>query len=189
MLAQIETWSGFPGGSVVYIDTKDPGVEEKGKVLARVPFANGVERLNKTTVVVASSSKAGLYFYNITEEADGTVDLTPSGFVRTPAAIDNLSVEEKTGKLLVAGHPFAPALVNVARRRGSCDSADFEGEMSEKCKCNAPSWAAEWSEDEGLKVLYQGNAICGSTTVVRDGERGVGVVAGLYDRGVLVFKQ
>ncbi|KAF2275020.1 uncharacterized protein EI97DRAFT_494930 [Westerdykella ornata] len=189
LLAQMETWSGIPGGSVVYIDTKDPRAEEKGKVLAWVPFANGVERLNKTTVVVGSSSMSGLYFYNITEEADGTVDLTPSGFVRTPVAVDNLSLEEKTGKLLVAGHPFAPALVDVAIRRGSCNSSDFDGEVSEKCKCNAPSWAAEWSEEGGLRVLYQGYAICGSTTAVRDGERRIGVVTGLYDRGIMVFKQ
>lgn len=38
VLAKVETFSGFPGGTVVYIETQRP---ETAKVVARVPFANG----------------------------------------------------------------------------------------------------------------------------------------------------
>ena len=38
--------------------------------------------------------------------------------------------------------------------------------------------------------LYKddGSEFCSSSTVVRDSSKGVGIVSGLYERGVLVFE-
>lgn len=60
----------------------------------------------------------------------------------------------------------------------------------EACKCTAPSWVAEWSEQEGLKGLYKndGEEFCSSSTAVRDNSRGVGIVSGLYESGILIFE-
>lgn len=181
LLSKIETFSGAPGGSVVYIDTDMP---QAAKVVARVPFANGVALLNATMLAVASSSKAGVYLFEI--KADGALELRD--VVRTPAAVDNLS-RDGEGKLLMAGHPFAPALMSVSKGRARCDFTGNAGER-EACKCTAPSWVAEWSEEGGLREMYKddGTEFCSSSTVVRDVKNKVGIISGLYERGILVFE-
>ncbi|KAF2856929.1 calcium-dependent phosphotriesterase [Plenodomus tracheiphilus IPT5] len=183
VLSQIETFSGLPGGTVVYADLQNPS---ETKILARVPFANGVKMLNSTTVAVASSSKAGIYFYSWSPE---THSLQYQTFVRTSAAADNLSVDSK-GKLLISGHPFAPGLTVVSKGRAKCDLAGTEDEKK-ACECTAPSWAAEWSEEGGLKEVYKndGTEFCSSSTFARDVSRGIGMISGLYDRGLLVVRE
>lgn len=182
LLSKIETYSGAPGGSVVYIDTEisSPSPSPTAKIVARLPFANGVARLNSTTLVVASSSKPGIYFYSITPD----FGLIPKGYIRVNAAVDNLSVDGN-GVLLMAGHLYPPALTRVAAARASCDVDG--GDEVERCACDSPSWVAEWTEEGGVRELYKGNHIGGSSTAVRDVGKGVGIVSGLYDKGVMVF--
>lgn len=181
LLSKIETFSGAPGGTVVYVDTRFP---KKAKVVARAPFANGIAFVNSSTLAVASSSKSGLYLFDIKNDHD----LTLHSVVRTPAAVDNLSVDSN-GKVLMAGHPFAPALMKVSKGRAMCDPRGDKPQW-EACKCTAPSWVAEWSEQEGLKGLYKndGEEFCSSSTAVRDNSRGVGIVSGLYESGILIFE-
>ncbi|KAF1933940.1 calcium-dependent phosphotriesterase [Didymella exigua CBS 183.55] len=181
LLSKIETFSGAPGGTVVYIDTRFP---ENAKVVARVPFANGVAFVNSTTLAVASSSKSGLYLYNVKEDHS----LSLKEVVRTPAAVDNLSVDDES-KVLMAGHPFAPALIKVSESRATCNPHGSAGER-ESCKYTAPSWVAEWSAQDGLTDLYKNNGqgFSSSSTAVRDNNRGVGIISGLYESGILIFK-
>lgn len=186
LLSNIETWAGVPIASVVYVDVNKP---ETGKIVARLPFANGVTMLNSTTLAVGASSKAGVYFYEVTPEHD----LKSKGYFRTPSGVDNISVDGN-GKLLLAGHPFAPALVELSQRRGECYMDRIQPgpripEDGQLCACDSPSWAAEWTQEDGLKELYKGLEICSSSTVVRDASRGVGIVSALYDRGIMVFKE
>ncbi|XPS94155.1 hypothetical protein M3J09_003480 [Ascochyta lentis] len=178
LLSKIETFSGAPGGSIVYINTRSPS---SAKIVGRVPFANGITLLNSTTVAVSSSSKYGVYLFSISAEKS----LLFQRIITVPAAPDNLSRDSR-GALLVAGHPFAPALMGVAQSRAECRVTGVGAD----CNCTAPSWVGEWSEAGGLKTLYRddGGEFCSSTTVVRDLERGVGIVSGLYERGVLVFR-
>jgi arylesterase/paraoxonase len=181
LLSKIETFSGAPGGTIVYVDTRFP---KSARVVARVPFANGVAFVNTTTLAVASTSKSGFYLFEVRENHD----LSLKKIVRTPAAVDNLSVDGK-GKVLLAGHPFGPALMRVSKGRVTCNP---HGDLQEKeaCKCTAPSWVAEWSEKDGLATLYKNNGeeFCSSSTAVRDNDRGVGIVTGLYESGILIFK-
>jgi arylesterase/paraoxonase len=181
-LSQVETFAGIPGGSVVYTDIHSPS---HTKILARVPFANGIVMLNSTTVAVATSSKAGVYFYQFDAE---TSALKFRKYVRMPSGVDNLSIDS-SGKLLMAGHPFAPSLVNVAKDRAHCN---MEGSEKQKkaCHCTAPSWVADWTEEGGLNTLYKNNGeeFCSSSTFARDVGRGFGIVTGLYERGLLVVK-
>tara|TARA_R110002003_G_scaffold288_3_gene18329 strand:+ start:25511 stop:26122 length:612 start_codon:yes stop_codon:yes gene_type:complete len=187
LLSQLETFSGAPGGTVVYVDVNAPGA---ARVVARVPFANGVALLNASHVAVASSSKAGVYLYRIDAGDHG---LAFDRLIRTPAGADNLSVDGN-GVLLIAGHPFAPALMGVAHRRAGCDP-NGGAEEREACKCDAPSWVGEWSEEGGLRTVLvslgqeeDGKGMCSSSTAVRDVGRGLGMVSMLYGRGVGVFE-
>lgn len=183
LLSKIETFTGIPGGSIVYTDIRNPA---DTKTLAHIPFANGIAMLNATTVAVASSAKAGVYLYTLNPD-DHTLAFQKS--VRTPAGADNLSVDSN-GKLLIAGHPFAPSLMQVSQGRANCN---LEGSEEEKkaCECTAPSWAAEWSEKDGLKEIYQdsGEEFCSSSTFARDVGRGVSFISGLYERGILLVKE
>lgn len=188
LLAKIETFSGIPGGTVVYTDINSPS---STKVVARVGFANGITMLSykgTKTLAVASSSKPGVYFYTVKDDWD----LEYKNWIRTPAGADNLSVD-MNGKLLLAGHPYAPALMEVAKGRAQCDEEGSEVEKK-ACGCWAPSWAGEWSKEGGLKTLLLDDAngkkgVCSSSTVVRDVKRGVGVISMLYGKGLVVFKE
>ncbi len=96
----------------------------------------------------------------------------------------------------MAGHPFAPALMHTSQRRWRCDEdasqeeKDANEEENDACQCSAPSWVAEWSEEGGLREMFRdtGEIFCSSSSAARDGSRGVGIVSGLYERGVLVFE-
>jgi arylesterase/paraoxonase len=178
LLNKIETFSSVPGGSVVFVDMDSP---EKSKIVARLGFANGLAKINHTTLAVASTSAPGIVFFDI--RAD--YDLVRTRIVRTPAAVDNLSIDGN-GHVLAAGHPFAPRLMGVSQRRPGC----VEG-GEEACRCDSPSWVGEWSEEEGLKTLLAdgGETVCSSSTAVRDVKRGVGMVSMLYGRGIVVFKE
>lgn len=182
LLSKIETFAGIPGGSVVYTDIYAP---EDTKELAHIPFANGIALLNATTVAVASSAKSGVYFYTLDRTARS---LKFRKLLRTPSAVDNISVDS-AGKLLLAGHPFAPSLMKVAEGRANCNVHGTEEEQK-PCACTAPSWVAEWSEAEGLRDVYKddGEEFCSSSTFARDAGRGVGIVSGLYEKGILVVK-
>jgi arylesterase/paraoxonase len=48
---------------------------------------------------------------------------------------------------------------------------------------------AEWTESEGLKVLWMSEEFATGSTAVRDVERGVGIVSGLYEKGLLVWRE
>jgi arylesterase/paraoxonase len=183
LLSKIETFAGIPGGSIVYVDTQNPSHTKK---LGHVAFANGITMLNKDTVVVASTSKPALYLYTFDRD---TITLKLVKTVRLPFMVDNVSVDS-AGKVLMAGHPFALGLMVVSKARARCDMQGSE-EEKKACECTAPSYVAEWDEKDGVKTLYKddGREFCSSSTFVRDTKKGVGIVTGLYERGLLVTKE
>ncbi|CAJ2499767.1 Uu.00g026200.m01.CDS01 [Anthostomella pinea] len=200
-LNHLETYLGVPGGTVVHIDVspalKSPAGPVQANVVARVPFANGIDILNETTVVVASSSRAAVYFFSIGPKSDSlsstpTPVLTYSSQLRVPFLADNLSVT-KDGTLMIAGHPHMPTLGKFAQTRNVCNGPEDEltraaPEMREYCaKSSAPSWVSEWTEAGGLKHLYADVRYPSSCTAVRDSERNVGIITGLYAKGILVY--
>jgi arylesterase/paraoxonase len=182
-LSKVESFSALPGGTVIYTDISRP---QDTKVAARVAFANGVVMLNTSTLVVASTTKSALYFYKVDEE----YGLQFQTYIRTPAGPDNLSLDS-TGKVLMAGHPFAPGLMQVSKSRPDCVENGSD-EEKKACGCWAGSWVAEWSEESGLKTLVMDGAeegMCSSSTAVRDVKRGVGFVSMLYGKGIVVFRE
>ncbi|TGJ79111.1 hypothetical protein E0Z10_g9657 [Xylaria hypoxylon] len=201
ILNQLETNLGLPGGSVVYVDISptltDPEVPVQASVVARLSFANGIELLNDTTAVVASSAKATVYFFSVSKPDSNAVSglprFTPVSEFRVPFAPDNLSVS-KDGALIIAGHPHVPSLGKFAKTRHICNSpeelAKADARMQETCKTiSAPSWAARWTEDGGLTTLYTDVEYPSSATAVRDSDRKTGIISGLYAKGILVWKE
>lgn len=180
ILSKIESFSGLTGGTVTYVDINDP---QSARVVARVPFANGIVMLNSTTLAVGSPSKPGVFFFEV--EADHS--LLYKSVVRAPASVDNLSVDS-SGVLLLAGHPDPFGLEHVVKSRFACVPGSEDERERRACECDAPSWAAEWTEEGGLKTFYQGMGFCSSTTFVRDVKRRVGLVTGLYEAGILEFR-
>jgi arylesterase / paraoxonase len=180
LLSQAEMYLGLPGGTVVYTDTNDA---ESTKVVARVAFANGITMLNATTLAVASSTAPGVYLYEVQPD----YNVTSRVYIRTDVSVDNLSVDS-AGALLLAGHPFSPQLTQVASNRVNCDPQSQDEAKRKACDCISPSWAAEWTEKNGLRTLYKGYDFCSSATAVRDVKRGVGLLGGLYANGVMLFR-
>lgn len=180
LLSTVETFAGIPGGSVVYVDSNNPFHTKK---LAHLGFANGITMLDSKTVAVASTSKPAVQLYTFDPK---TITLKSAEQIRVPFFVDNLSVDS-TGKLLMAGHPFAPALMAVSKARAKCNMHGSE-EEKKACECTSSSWVAEWDRKEGVKTVYKndGKEFCSSATFARDPGRNVSMISGLYERGLLV---
>ncbi|KAI0837105.1 hypothetical protein F5Y06DRAFT_297887 [Hypoxylon sp. FL0890] len=198
-LSLLETYLGIPLGTVVHVDIssllEDPTSDVKANVLARVPFANGITFLNETTLAVASTTKPGVYFYTFTKpEPNSTAPptLTYKSLVRLPYYIDNIRVSQD-GALYAAGHPHPPSLDKFGATRHKCNSpgvAAADPSTQEECQItNAPSWITKWTEDKGVEHLYVGTDFPTSCTAAFDSQRKVGVVAGLYGKGIMVWRE
>ncbi|KAK7419081.1 hypothetical protein QQX98_003583 [Neonectria punicea] len=178
-LSRIETYAGVPGGSVVYVDHS----ADTARVVARLPFANGIEFLNETALAVSATSAASVHIYSV--EAT-THDITARSSFKVPFMPDNLSVD-KNGVLLVAGHPHPPSLTKYAESRALCNSE--EGEPAEVCKvATAGTWISEWTAEGGRKDLFVDTWFPSGCTALRDVARKTGIITGLYAKGVLVWK-
>ncbi|RYP91875.1 hypothetical protein DL770_001997 [Monosporascus sp. CRB-9-2] len=208
-LSVLETYLAPPTGTVVYVDLR--GAEVEADVVARAPFANGMEILNATTVAVASSSRGAVYLYTLTPHPlpsspqpnddkaaqKRTPELTYASRIKVPFVPDNLSLSRsKTGKtkLIIAGHAHAPSLTHFAATRHICNDpaelARADPETASYCEAaTAPSWVSEWSEEDGLRHLYVDTEYPSSATAARDADRGVGIVAGLYAKGLLIWRE
>jgi arylesterase/paraoxonase len=185
LLAHAETYLGLPLGAVVHVNLR--GADVRAEVVARVPFANGVEVLNSSTVAVSSTSRGSVYFY--TRRGDA---LDYHSQLRLPFLPDNLS--SAGDKLLIAGHAHMPSLVEFTKTRHICnDPAELTSaaaETREYCKTGtAPSWVSEWSEAGGLRDLYVDTEYPSSSTMVRDEARNVAIVVGLYAKGIMAMRE
>lgn len=183
-IAKLETYLAFSGGSVVYYDLKT----DEAKKVASLPFANGVALLPGGKLAVASTSSAAVAVYNINPSTHAlTLNLT----LKTPHLVDNLKADS-SGTLLIAGHPHGPS-VSVAATQNRFYDLDGSGDPELKPENERPragSWVQSWDGNaEGvLRDLYAGMEFGGSTTAVRDVERNLGIVTGLYEKGIMVWK-
>ncbi|KAG6009740.1 hypothetical protein E4U21_001488 [Claviceps maximensis] len=200
LLSRLEAVLALPLGSVVHVklgevDKKGDGkraenslVTASVRVVARAAFANGIHILNKTTVAVAACSQSSIYFYEVQEDAS----LAFRTSFRVPFLPDNLSGHG--GKLYIAGHPHFPSLAKFTQTRHVCNEPlelDKAGrDIKEYCESReaAPSWVAEWNEEDGLRSLYAGTEYPSSSTAAKDPSRGVGIISGLYAEGILVWR-
>lgn len=194
----LETYLALPLGTVVHVDIspllKDPAAAVDAAVVAHVPFANGVEFINETTLAVASTSSASVHLYSIAPGADSSAhpQLTLRSRVVLPFMPDNLS-KASDGALLVAGHPHAPSLTKYVGVRHTCNSPEAYARADDATRAycangRAGSWAAEWTEAGGLRNLYVGSDFPTSATCVWDKQRKTGIIAGLYAKGLLVWR-
>ncbi|KAM3464659.1 hypothetical protein NHJ6243_002223 [Beauveria neobassiana] len=190
VLAKIETLLGLPFASVVHVslDPVDYAVQS-ARVVARLPFANGVALLNDTTLAVASSSGGAVHLYRV--EADRSLTRKRTK-ITVPFLPDNLSL--KDGKtLLITGHPHLPSLTAIAKSRHVCNDAEMlataSDEEKEACaKAIGLSWVVEWSEEQGLRNVFVESIYGSSTTTVWDGEAGFGLMTGLYEKGLFTWR-
>lgn len=180
-LAQIETWLGPPTGNVIHFDLKT----DSATVLDRTAFTNGVALINKKTLAVASSSNLKVYIYHAPNDDPPRLYLKHT--ISVPFLPDNLSVDSN-GKLLIAGHPHPFSMVAYAKSRDACRSG-VGPEKDKACALKAATGVAEWTESEGLKVLWMSEEFATGCTAVRDVGKRVGIVSGLYDKGLLVWKE
>ncbi|KAK2589880.1 hypothetical protein QQS21_012444 [Conoideocrella luteorostrata] len=190
LLARMETFLAPALASVVHVKLRDgptvAGVESVN-VVARAAFANGIEFLNSTTLAVASTTRNVIYLYE--SHKNGSLSLKSS--IQVPFLPDNLSVHG--GKLFIAGHPHFTSLAKFTQTRHVCNDPEELGKASadlkEYCQTGvATSWVSEWTEKGGLKSLYAGTEYPTSCTAAKDTARGVGIVSGLYAKGILVWR-
>lgn len=199
-LARLETYAGIAGGSIAHIHLSSSGNSPPQiTTLTRVPFANGIALLNKSTIAVASSSTASIRLFHVDwpETQPGHApSLTPLSSIPLPFLPDNLSVDSK-GTLLIAGHPHSPSIERVGKENRFChvddddptSSTAEEDEKKKKCDPKLPkmSWVAEWSATTGLKNLYVGKEFGTASSVVKDWISGLAIVVGLYENGLMMW--
>jgi arylesterase/paraoxonase len=179
-LAQLENWLAPSLGNVIHFNTET----NSATVLDRMAFANGVVLINERTLAVASSSNLKVYVYHAPNVNPQKLYLKHT--ISVPFLPDNLSVDGN-GKLLVSGHPHPFSMAAFAKSRDACHSG-VGTEKEKACALRAATGVAEWTEKEGLKVLWMSEEFATGSTAVRDVGRGVGIVSGLYGKGLLVWR-
>jgi arylesterase/paraoxonase len=183
LLAKLETFLKIAKGNVVYMDL----ATDAAKLVAQVNFANGIARLNATHLAVASTNGLSVFVYEI--QADRGIEQVQR--LHCEFWVDNLRVDAR-GKLLISGHPAGQLLEKVAttNHKYRLDQGRSEG-LDAAERPRAPSWVAEWDGNaEGkLRPLYVGSEYGMSTSTVRDVEKGLGFVVGLYEKGILQFEE
>jgi arylesterase/paraoxonase len=196
----LESYLAYPGGNVVYMNLET----NETKVLAHLPFANGITLLNKTMLAVASTTTPSINIYNLTrsETSSKTHNKAPTlkliQKISVPFFPDNLGTDSD-GKLLIAGHPHPPALERVAKtnHRYFGDEQDgwIEGKLPEARlpadeRPRSPSWVVEWNGNQKgvMRDIYLGTEYGTSSSFARDVGRGVAFIVGLYERGIFVGK-
>ncbi|KAI9836290.1 MAG: hypothetical protein M1819_001627 [Sarea resinae] len=179
----LETYTGFPGGSVVYVNLQT----DTYRKVADVHFANGITTLNSTHLAVASTTTPAVFVYRIEPR---TKALVMTKKVTLPFMVDNLSTDS-TGHLLMAGHPSPSALGKAAKTNHMYDIDGTGVGKPATGRPRGPSWVAEWDGNpEGtIKSLYVGTEFSTSSTAVRDADRGRGIVVGLYEKGLLLWNE
>lgn len=141
--------------------------------------------LNYTLLAVASSSGGVVNLYSTDSATPRAVKFRKT--ITVPFLPDNLSVDAD-GTLLIAGHGHPASMTKFTGTRALCRSGTGP-EAAEACKLTSPSYVVEWSEDAGLRTLYVNDAFSTSTTAVKDVGRGIGLVTGLFENGVLVWRE
>ncbi|KAH8648450.1 putative paraoxonase [Xylariales sp. PMI_506] len=194
LLSLLETYLSFPLGTVVHVDISDPETVS-ANVVARVPFANGIEFVNDTTLAVAATSRSAVYLYDVVHvnTTSSIPSLTYKSKIQLPFSVDNLSVS-KDGRLLMAGHPHPPSLTKFATTRHVCNDAaelaNSDAGVKEYCRTGTTaSWVSQWTEETGLKHLYADIEYPSSSTATIDSEMGVGFITGLYAKGILMWRE
>lgn len=182
LLSKLETYAGLPLGDIVHVDMHNEASATL-RTVANVPFANGLTLLNDSVLAVAASSSSQLRLYDI--QHGGSLKLATE--IWTPFLPDNLSCDQK-GAILISGHPHPHSLEKLVDDRRHCledHSMDFQ-----KCHTgSAPSWVSEWTWEGGLRTLYTSATEFGSSsTALRDTEYNVGIITGLYEKGILVWR-
>ncbi|KAF5614768.1 paraoxonase [Fusarium tjaetaba] len=182
ILAKIETYGGVPLGSIVHIDLHSNSSATLRSV-ARIPYANGVALLNASMLAVASTSSCQIRLYRV--RPNKTLEFTSK--IDVPFMPDNIATDQR-GALLIGGHPHPPSLEDLVKGRQACLK---HPSMLRECHIgSAPSWVSEWTEENGLKTLYTTVGEFGtSSSAVRDTEFGLGLITGLYEKGILVWKE
>jgi arylesterase/paraoxonase len=183
VLAKVETYSAIPLGNIVYVHLHNDTLASLRSVV-NMPYPNGITLLNASTLAVAATSSCHFQLYTI--RPDKTLELTET--VRVPMMPDNISVDQK-GKLLISGHPHPPTLERMVKDRSQCLER-HSGDVSECHTMSVPSWVIEWTKAGGIQTLYRTAGEFGSSsTSVRDNAYGLGVIAGLYERGIMVWRE
>lgn len=194
LLWALETYLAPPIATVVHVHILENGTVDAA-VVARQAYPNGIVHLNDTTLAVASSSKRTVNLYTVSPAADAaghpTLQLADSFWLQFLP--DNLAVSKEDGALLVAGHPHLPSLNKFARSRKVCNRPEVLEALGEEgeamcAQTGAASWAIEWTPEGGVRDIYAGWEYPSSASVVRDRKRRVGIVAGLYAKGLLVWR-
>ncbi|EJD06428.1 uncharacterized protein FOMMEDRAFT_102212 [Fomitiporia mediterranea MF3/22] len=208
-LPLLETFLGLPLAFVSHVSISGYGADGAPAIkhtIARLgtPFPNGVALSpDGKTLAVASSSYAWVYFFNRTQNADGSESLTQSARVPVPFAPDNIHYEDD-GTLLVAGHPFFPALTAIAANKTDAIAPSWIASLSPRrdgdsatrvsaFDTNAPypaSRRVSAAASHKIETIYQGDGtkFAGSTTGLRDSRTGILFVTGLYQEGLLVCR-
>ncbi|KAI9170586.1 Serum paraoxonase/arylesterase [Paramyrothecium foliicola] len=194
----LETYLAPPLATVVHARVLPSG-ELDAKIVARQAYPNGVALFgNESMLAVASTNKRKVNLYAVTNPVSGSETVHPS--LRLTNSIDNLPylpdnvAVSADGALLIAGHPHLPSLNAFAISRFLCNRPEHLAEAGEEgaqfCESSgqAASWASEWTPETGVRHIYSGWEYPTSATVVRDREQKIGIVAGLYAKGIMVWR-
>ncbi|KAH7911080.1 hypothetical protein BJ138DRAFT_32752 [Hygrophoropsis aurantiaca] len=204
ILPIIESVAGLPLGWLSHVSLDADGTLHHEFSAFGVPFANGVALSpDGTQLALSSTSLAEIYFYtrNTTTNALKHIHTVPM-----PMLSDNIMYDD-AGILIVTGHPHFPSLIAVAANKTDARAPSWAVSVSPLSPDTkfAPSFAnrmydmraplpastfAPATLSHEVETLFQsnGSAFSSSCTSLRDSEKGILYMVGLYEEGLLVCR-
>lgn len=218
----VETLLSIPLGFLTHVEILDEGVPgDLNSAAIRhtlpkmlVSFPNGIALSpDRKEIAISSSSLGEVQFYKrvaINPKSGSKVkgeSLEITGRVRMPFSPDNLEYTE-SGDLLVAGHPFFPALVKVSANETGVHSPSWVVSVSRRSGSEEEAQlldsAAPYPASKRVNVksitqhkmqtVYQSNGHVAeggfgtSTTALRDERSGLTIISALYEKGLLICR-
>jgi len=189
ILPVLETFLSLPINWINHVEFESQGPVSLSWPALGLSFPNGISLSEDgKQLAVASSSSGHVHFYQRGERNS----LKHSSTVSLPFAVDNV-VFNSEGELMVAGHPYFPGLILVARNisRTAPSWVVAIAPLNESrviASAAQPSSYESWtSANLTIRTIYQsdGTGFSTSSTALSDKTFGKVFITGLYAEGIL----
>ncbi|KAB5593980.1 Arylesterase domain-containing protein [Ceratobasidium theobromae] len=180
-LPKLETLLTLPLGKVHRVEFEPTrGINRVDTVATGIAFANGVAiSPDGSTLAVASTTRAEVLFFAINGSDVGNWVAS----VRIPFSVDNIAFAGD--RLLVAGHPYAPAFMALVKRRSN--RAPSYVSAITPAQNQSQSWLERIAHGADVRDLFKsdGSFLTSSSTAFADLDMQTMFVVGVYGSGAV----
>ncbi|KAI9497917.1 hypothetical protein BDB00DRAFT_868044 [Zychaea mexicana] len=174
IMKKIENYASLPLANIMFYDAPTHTVYPVAQGLS---FANGLAGDHKSVLFAAETYRMTVKRFEIVVD-ETQVRLQQTDHIKVPSmVVDNTHYDEKTGNVLVAGHPVGLDLLKFAR--------NVDASKTKRPPSRVVAWHPHTKQVDDVFV-DDGTLYPTSSTAFIDHDAQKLVISGLYARGILV---